>query len=249
MASTLSAKSNPSADSKPSAEFTLSADDEKKVDELLARYPTKRAAALPLLHLCQAQEGWIGPGIIDYVARRLELDASEVQGIVTFYTLYHKQPVAPNVIWVCRTLSCELRGARAIQQHLEKKLGCHVGGTSKDGKFTLLKAECLAACGQGPMVQINDAYFESLTLEKVDEVVAKIESGELLTRRVEMHGTKPPPPLNWSAEVPPHATPKAGTVTRSSLPPRPSVIPRSSDKPAAQGASGPGASGRNGKGE
>jgi cyclohexadieny/prephenate dehydrogenase len=188
--------------STPSSEFTLSAEDEKKVDELLTRYPTKRAAALPLLHMCQAQAGWIRPEIIEYVAKRLELDTSEVQGIVTFYTLYHKEQVAPNVIWVCRTLSCELRGARAIQQHLEKKLGCHVGGTSKDGKFTLLKAECLAACGQAPMIQLNDAFFENLTTEQVDEILDRVRAGDLVTHRVQqVHSTKPPPPLNWSGDA------------------------------------------------
>ena len=154
--------------------FTLSAESEKIVDELLSRYPTKRASALPVLHLCQRQEGWVSPGVVVYVARRLELATSEVQGIVTFYTMYHQQPVAPNVVWVCRTLSCELRGARAIQKHLEKRLGCSVGGTSKDGKFSLRSAECLAACGQAPMVQINDAFHENLTIASLDKIMDEI---------------------------------------------------------------------------
>jgi NADH-quinone oxidoreductase subunit E len=154
--------------------FTLSPESEKIVDELLTRYPTKRASCLPVLHLCQRQNGWISPDVVDFVARRLELSTSEVKGVVTFYTMYHQQPVAPNVVWVCRTLSCELRGARAIQKHLEKRFGCGLNGTSRDGKFTLKTAECLAACGQAPMVQINDEYYENLTIESLDRLIDEI---------------------------------------------------------------------------
>ena len=160
--------------------FTLPAESEKIVEDLLTRYPTKRAACLPVLHLCQRQLGWVSLEVIDYVARRLDLATSEVQGVVTFYTMYHQHPVAPNVVWVCRTLSCELRGARALQKNLEQRFGCSAGGTSKDGKFTLKTAECLAACGQAPMVQINDEYHENLTLESlnrlIDEIAAKTVS-------------------------------------------------------------------------
>ena len=154
--------------------FTLSAESEKIVDELLTRYPTKRAACLPLLHLCQRQEGWVSPDVIQYVSKRLELATSEVQGVVTFYTMYHQQPVAPNVVWVCRTLSCDLRGARELQRHLEKRFQCHLNGTSNDGKFTLKSAECLAACGQAPMVQINDDFYENLTIQSLDRILDDI---------------------------------------------------------------------------
>jgi NADH-quinone oxidoreductase subunit E len=170
--------------------FSLSAEFEKIVDELLTRYPTKRAACLPVLHLCQRQAGWVSPDVVDYVSKRLDLATSEVQGVVTFYTMYHQQPVAPNVVWVCRTLSCDLRGARELQRHLEKRFECHANGpsangtsangtsgtsgnsgTSKDGKFTLKTAECLAACGQAPMVQINDDFHENLTIESLDRIL------------------------------------------------------------------------------
>ena len=154
--------------------FTLSPESEKIVDELLTRYPTKRAACLPVLHLCQRQNGWVSPDVMEYVANRLELATSEVLGVVTFYTMYHQKPVAANVVWVCRTLSCDLRGGRQIQDHLAKRFGCEVGGNSRDGKFTLKTAECLAACGQAPMVQINDEFHEHLTLEKLDQVIDQI---------------------------------------------------------------------------
>ena len=154
--------------------FALSPDRDKQIDEIVTRYPTKRAAILPVLWLCQRQNGWIGPDVIDWVAARLELSTAAVKGVVTFYTMFHEEPVAPNVVWVCRTLSCDLRGAKTIQEHLEKRLGCGTGHTSEDGKFTLLKAECLAACGQAPMVQINDDYYEDLTIQKLDGILDDI---------------------------------------------------------------------------
>lgn len=154
--------------------FALSPEREKQVDEILTRYPTKRAAVLPVLWLCQRQNGWISPEVIEYVGHRLDLSTATVKGVVTFYTMFHEHPVAPNVVWVCRTLSCDLRGAKTIQEHLEQRFGCHAGETSKDGKFTLLKAECLAACGQAPMVQINDDYFEDLNIDKLDGIIEDI---------------------------------------------------------------------------
>jgi NADH-quinone oxidoreductase subunit E len=156
--------------------FALTPERNTQVDQILQRYPSQRAALLPVLWLCQEQNGWISPEVIDFVAGRLGLSTAAVKGVVTFYTMFHEQPVAPNVVWVCRTLSCELRGAKHIQEHLEKRFGCHAGETSQDGKFTLLKAECLAACGQAPMVQINDRYFEDLTIEKVDELIDRVAS-------------------------------------------------------------------------
>jgi NADH-quinone oxidoreductase subunit E len=152
--------------------FTLTPDREVVANKLIERYPLARAACIPILHLCQQQHGFISMEVIAFVASKLEMSTAQVQGVVTFYTSFHQQPVAPNVVWVCRTLSCELRGGKIIQEHLEKKLGCKPGHTSRDGKFTLLKAECLAACGQAPMVQINDEFHENLTLEKLDQLIA-----------------------------------------------------------------------------
>ena len=151
--------------------FSLSADQEEVVNALIARYPTRMAACIPVLHLCQEEEGWVSPDIIHYVADRLDMSTGQVKGVVTFYSMYHQQEVAENVIWVCRTLSCDLRGGKTIQEHLEKRLGCGSGGTSRDGKVTLLKAECLASCGTAPMIQLNDEFHEDLTTERVDAIL------------------------------------------------------------------------------
>lgn len=154
--------------------FTLPTEKEKVVDDLIGRYPVPRAACIPVLHLCQEEVGWVSPDVVTYVAGRLGMTTSQVQGVVTFYTMYHQEPVAKNVIWVCRTLSCDLRGAKAIQEHIEARLGCGVGGTSHDGKVTLLKAECLAACGYAPMVQVNDEFRENLTPDTVDAMLSEL---------------------------------------------------------------------------
>lgn len=151
--------------------FTLSPEREKLLDQIIARYPEKRAACLPALQLCQEQTGHIEEAAVAWVAEKLALSTAQVQGVVTFYTMFQQKKVAPNVVWICRTLSCELMGAKAVQQALETKLGCHAGETSKDGKVTLLKAECLAACGYGPMMQLNDEYHLALTPEKAVEIV------------------------------------------------------------------------------
>jgi NADH-quinone oxidoreductase subunit E len=154
--------------------FTLTPEREEAAERLIKRYPVPRAACIPILHLCQQQEGWISPEVIAYTAQKLGMSTSQVQGVVTFYTSFHQEPVAPNVVWVCRTLSCDLRGGKMLQEHLEKKLGCRAGETSRDGKFTLKKAECLAACGQAPMIQLNDDYYENLTLEQLDRIIDEV---------------------------------------------------------------------------
>jgi NADH-quinone oxidoreductase subunit E len=154
--------------------FELTPERKAVLDDLAPRYPNKKALTIPLLHLCQEQEGWCSPEVMEYVARTLEVTTAHVQGVVTFYTLFLQGKVGEHVVWVCRTLSCDLAGAADVQKHLEKKLGVHVGQTTKDGKFTLLKAECLAACGGGPMCQIDDEYFENLTPAKLDEILARV---------------------------------------------------------------------------
>jgi NADH-quinone oxidoreductase subunit E len=158
--------------------FVLSDDREKKLAELLGRYPTKMAACIPLLHLCQEQNGWISPDVIDFVAARLDLSAAHVQGVVTFYTLFNQHPVGKHQVWVCRTLPCALRGSGAILEHCKKKLGIGEGETTADGAITLRTAECLASCGTAPMMQVDKDYYENLTLERVDEILDALRAGK-----------------------------------------------------------------------
>ena len=152
--------------------FALSAERERELGEILARYPNKMAACIPVLHLCQeANQNWVSDEVIAYVASKLELSAAHVKGVVTFYTLFNQKPVGKHQVWVCQTLSCALRGSGEVLAHCEKRLGCHVGQTSKDGKVTLRTAECLASCGTAPMMQVDRTYHENLTVEKVDKIL------------------------------------------------------------------------------
>lgn len=154
--------------------FALSRERELELEKILARYPNRQAACIPVLHLCQEQNGWISDDVIKWVADRLGLSAAHVKGVVTFYTLFNQQPVGKHQVWVCQTLSCALAGSDRLLHHCEKRLGIHVGETTKDGKVTLRTAECLASCGTAPMMQVDKDYHENLTIEQVDAILDKL---------------------------------------------------------------------------
>jgi NADH-quinone oxidoreductase subunit E len=154
--------------------FVLSPDREREMSEIFSRYPTRRAACIPLLHLCQDQEGYVSEEAIVYVAEKVGSSPAQVKGVVTFYTVFNTQPVGKHQVWVCRTLSCALRGAPDIIDHCEKRLGVHVGETTKDGKVTLRTAECLASCGTAPMMQVDKKYHENLTTAEVDRILDRL---------------------------------------------------------------------------
>jgi NADH-quinone oxidoreductase subunit E len=158
--------------------FALSAERERELGEILARYPNKMAACIPVLHLCQeANQNWVSDDVIQYVAKRLDLSPAHVKGVVTFYTLFNQKPVGRHQVWVCQTLSCALRGSDEIIKHCERRLGCHVGETSKDGSVTLRTAECLASCGTAPMMQVDKTYYENLTTAEVDKILDRLVKG------------------------------------------------------------------------
>jgi NADH-quinone oxidoreductase subunit E len=154
--------------------FALSPEREKHVEEILARYPNPKAACIPVLHVCQEQIGWISEEVMQFVADRLSLSTAHVKGVVTFYTLFNKEPVGKHQVWVCRTLSCALRGSDEILHHCEKRLGVSPGQTTKDGKVTLRTAECLASCGTAPMMQVDKDYYENLTTAEVDRILDRL---------------------------------------------------------------------------
>ncbi|HMR07508.1 MAG TPA: NAD(P)H-dependent oxidoreductase subunit E [Polyangiaceae bacterium] len=155
--------------------FTLSVEQERELEAILSRYPNKQAACIPALHLCQAaNENWVSPEVITFVADRLGLSTAHVQGVVTFYTLFNRERPGTHQVWVCRTLSCALRGSDQILGHCKKRLKVKEGGTTKDGKVTLRTAECLASCGTAPMMQVDKTYYENLTLEEVDKILDQL---------------------------------------------------------------------------
>jgi len=154
--------------------FEPTPDATREIDEIVGRYPVKQAACIPVLHVCQDQEGWISEEIIAWVAQKLDLPTSHVKGVVTFYTLFNQSKPGKHQVWVCRTLPCALRGSEDILHHCEKRLGIHAGETTKDGVVTLRTAECLASCGTAPMMQVDKKYYEDLTPERVDEILVSI---------------------------------------------------------------------------
>lgn len=167
----MSVEVKPTRANKP---FAFNAENEAKFQKLLTRYPETAALNLPGLWLIQQQEGWISYEAMEYLAERINIPVTQVYEVATFYTMFNLKPVGKYHFQVCRTLSCELRGGEEILAHLVKRLGIKPGETSKDGRYTLTKVECLGSCGSGPMFQLNDDYHEWLTIEKVDEILAKL---------------------------------------------------------------------------
>lgn len=155
--------------------FALTPERERELADILTRYPTKMAACIPLLHLCQEQHGYIDDDVITWVSFRLDLPPAHVKGVVTFYTLFNQHKVGKHQLWVCRTLPCALRGAGDVIAHCEKKLGIKVGETTPDGAVTLRTAECLASCGTAPMIQVDKDYYENLTPTELDKILDRIQ--------------------------------------------------------------------------
>lgn len=145
-----------------------------RVAHLLDHYPDKEAALLPVLHLARSEFKTITPEVMEYIAGLLELSPLQVMDVVSFYTLYPRREEGRYVIQLCATLSCALLGAESLADHLEHKLGIRVGETTPDKKFTLKKVECLGSCGTAPVMQINDAYYENLTVAKIDDILANL---------------------------------------------------------------------------
>jgi len=155
--------------------FQYSEENKKKFEEILTRYPRKRAAILPALWLAQRQHGWISLEVMEYLAGLLDLTPAKVYEVVTFYTMFNLKPVGRWHFQVCRTLSCQLCGSESITEHLSEKLGVKLGETSADGRYTLSEVECLSSCGTAPMLQLNDDYHENLTTEKLDQLIASLK--------------------------------------------------------------------------
>ena len=148
----------------------------KQLDELLQRYPTKRAGLLPALWMVQQARGWISDRAMAEVAEVLGLTPAYVKGVVTFYTMYHQHPVGKHFIQVCTTTPCNLCGGEGVVKALLEHTGCkELGATSPDGKYTVIEVECLGACGFPTPVMIGDDFIESVTPEKVPELLKKYQ--------------------------------------------------------------------------
>lgn len=147
----------------------------KQFDEIVKRYPEgkQKSALLPLLHLVQAEYGWVSSPAMDKVAEYLDILPIEVYEVATFYSMYFMKPLGKYVLEVCRTGPCCLVGAEKIMKNIEAKLGVREGEVTSDGLFSWRGVECLAACGFAPVLQIGPDYtfYENLTEEAVGELI------------------------------------------------------------------------------
>ena len=135
------------------------------------KYEDKRSVLLPALWIAQDECGYLSEQAMMDVADLLDITPTQVYDVATFYYMYHLKPVGKFHIQVCKTLSCGLVGAHALIGHIQKRLAISAGETTDDGLFSLKLVECLAACGSGPMMQVNEDYYEHLTHEKVDQIL------------------------------------------------------------------------------
>lgn len=146
----------------------------QRIAQVRSRYPTSQAALLPVLHLTQREFGHLSDESIDLVARTLELPAAHVLGVVTFYTMFHREKLGENLLMVCSNVSCLLRGSDRVLKRIEEKLGIKPGQTTPDRKFTLIEEECLAACADAPMAVCGQKYFLNLDDKKIDEMLEQL---------------------------------------------------------------------------
>jgi NADH-quinone oxidoreductase subunit E len=156
--------------------------DEKAEEQFraaLAKYPTKEAALMPALWLAQYQFGNLSDAVLEYIAERLGISPVRVFAVSEFYTMYHREGVGKFHVQLCRNLTCSLLGSEKLQDFLEKKLGVKPGGKSEDGMFSLELVECLGSCGTAPVMRVNDTYYENLSIEKIEKILALCREGKL----------------------------------------------------------------------
>lgn len=161
-----------------------------EIEALINRYPEKRSAVLPLLHLAQEARGHLAAEDLEAVGELLQMTPSEVSSIVSFYSLLHREPRGRYTITLCQNLACVLQGAEGLARHLRERLGIGPGQTTPDGLFTLEEThECLAACDGAPALQVNLAYATHMTPEKVDRLLAELRAAA--SREETAAGTAP----------------------------------------------------------
>ena len=162
------------------ASFAFTAENAQWANATIAKYPAGRqaSAVISLLWRGQEQEGWVSHPMIESVAKMLSMPFIRVLEVATFYTMFNLEPVGTYLVQVCTTTPCWLRGSDGIRDACMKRLGIGIGETTADGEFTLVEVECLAACVNAPVVQINDDYYEDLTPPKMVEIIDRLARGE-----------------------------------------------------------------------
>lgn len=149
----------------------FSPEDVSEIKSILARYPDHRSGILPALHYTQDKVGFLSTEVVNELSVITEIPAAEIKSVIQFYTLFRKSKTGRYIIEVCATLPCALCGSNNILDYIRDKLEIDVGETTPDGRFTLLKAECLGNCDRAPVMQINLKDYDNLTEEKIDEIL------------------------------------------------------------------------------
>ncbi len=158
--------------------FEFSSKNQIKADQYISRYPAgkQQSAVMPLLYLAQNQNGgWLNQAVLEYIADYLSMSAIKVYEVATFYTMYNLKPVGKHHIQLCRTTPCWLRGANSIAEAICEKLSIKHGETTPDGKFTLTEVECLGACVNAPVVQINNDFYEDLDKKSMKKILELLQ--------------------------------------------------------------------------
>jgi NADH-quinone oxidoreductase E subunit len=156
--------------------FKFTEENLKRIDEALKKYPVKKAAVMPVLWIAQEQNGWISGEVMNEVASFLEITHEEVLGVVTFYTMYRQKPMGKYHIQVCTNVSCMLKGANQIYDHVKTKFGLNNMEVSEDIQFSIEEVECMGSCGTAPMIAVNEDYYENLDVDKTDKILESLKS-------------------------------------------------------------------------
>ncbi|XP_068003701.1 NADH dehydrogenase [ubiquinone] flavoprotein 2, mitochondrial [Melanerpes formicivorus] len=170
-----------SPENNPDTPFEFTPENQKRIEAIINNYPEghKSAAVMAVLDLAQRQHGWLPISAMNKVAEVLEMPPMRVYEVATFYTMYNRKPVGKYHIQVCTTTPCMLRDSDSILEAIKKKLGIKVGETTPDKLFTLIEVECLGACVNAPMVQINDNYYEDLTPKDIEDIIDELKAGKV----------------------------------------------------------------------
>jgi NADH-quinone oxidoreductase subunit E len=231
-----------------------------RAEELIARYPQRRSALLPILFLLQAEDGYVSPAGVAQVAQLLGLTKAEVGAVATFYTMFRRRPVGKYLVSVCKTLPCQLRGSRDISEAMASRLEVPLGGTDESGMVTVEEVECLAACDGAPVVQVNTENYERLSKSEALELLEALLRDEVPPPTFAADGSVTEPStaaLHWrlaglgdppasfggtAAAAPEPATatangqPEARRVGREPSPPEPTEQREAGEPQPAEGA-------------
>ncbi|KAF7692526.1 NADH dehydrogenase [ubiquinone] flavoprotein 2, mitochondrial [Silurus meridionalis] len=169
------------SENNPNTPFEFTPENLKRIEAIIKNYPEghKQAATIPVLDLAQRQHGWLPISAMNKVAEILDISPMRVYEVATFYTMFNRQPLGKYHVQVCTTTPCMLCDSDSILQAIQNKLGIKVGETTADGLFTLVEVECLGACVNAPMVQINDNYYEDLKPSDIEHIIDELKAGRV----------------------------------------------------------------------